>query len=244
MDLNLVSQKENSVGKRDRSGYSTLLFDFDGTLMDTVPSIIESYQHTYRTLTGEPGDVSRILSTIGEPLERGFDAFEPTLRKTAMEVYLKHNREKLDTSVGVFLGIIPALIALKAKNVNLGIVTSKRLESAKRTLDYFEMGSYFDVLITKESTVRHKPAPDPIIKAMEELKAKNPRNTLYIGDSIHDLLCARNAEVDIAIVEWTYMDKAVLKAENPTYWIRRAQDLVDLAADNKTTGDENPEKRV
>jgi pyrophosphatase PpaX len=239
----LISTKEkgtmnksnrNSLGiQKNRSGYKTLLFDFDGTLVDTVPQILESFQHVHETLRGEKGDAEQILATIGMPLEQSFDAFSPDLRDRAIEIYRTHNQRIMRMGTAVFIGIPDMLAQLKAMGIRIGVVTSKRYESAFRTACQFNIERYFDIFIAKESTDEHKPHPAPILRAIKEMKEKYPGepevaagNTLFIGDSVHDLKCARNARVDIGIVEWTRMNKDLLKRENPDYWFASPLEIV------------------
>jgi len=215
--------------------YKTILFDFDGTLVDTIPQIVDSFQYVFLSLTGEKGDEKAILSTIGIPLEEAFYMFDESLRKQAAELYRRHNKARLQSGVSIFLGINEMLETIKNKGINLGIVTSKRHESAKMTAEYFDIYKYFDVFISRDSTKRHKPDPEPIEKAVSELfqrgltkEMPDNENILFVGDSIHDLNCAKNAGIACAIVDWTYMDKEEIKAGNPDYWINKPSDIYRL----------------
>jgi len=227
--------RDDKVDIKSRSAYKTLLFDFDGTLVDTIPQILDSFQYVYMEITGDRVSEDEILETIGQPLENSFDKLDETLRAKAIDLYIEHNISRLANGVGIFLGIKPMLEELKSKNINIGIVTSKRMKSAKVTATQFEIYQLFDVFITKDDTLRHKPYSDPIEKAIEVLNnTKDIRHkvcketTLFIGDSIHDLECARNAGIDIAIVDWTRMDKNKMKQAKPDYWIYKTADLINL----------------
>lgn len=216
--------------------YSVVLFDFDGTIADTVPLIMESFQYVFTLLTGAPGDPQYLLSTIGEPLERTFLVLPEDQREEAMHLYFRYNEEKLASGVGLFIGMVGMLESIRRTGACTGIVTSKRRSVASFTIDQFGLGGYFDVSITKESTVRHKPHPDPILKALEDLGQKfglrtpiDRSDVLFVGDSIHDLRCARNAGVDVAMVDWTYMDKEVLRGEKPEHWVMTAGEIAAMA---------------
>ncbi len=219
----------------NRSEYKTLLFDFDGTLVDTVPQIVDSFQHVFLSLTGKKGNEKEILSTIGMPLEEAFYMFEESLREDAVANYRVHNKSRLNTGVGIFLGINKMLETLKKNNIKLGVVTSKRHDSAKMTAETFDIYKYFDVFISRESTEKHKPDPEPIEKAISELlqlgvleKEFKNENILFVGDSIHDLHCAKNAGIACAIVDWTYMDKEEILKSNPDYWINSPSEIYSL----------------
>ena len=169
------------------------------------------------------------------PLESAFYMFEESLRETAVEMYRKHNKTRLKSGVGIFLGINTMLENLRNNNIYLGVVTSKRHDSAKMTAEYFDIFKYFDVFVSRDSTKKHKPDPEPIEKAVSELlymgapaEAVSNDNILFVGDSIHDLFCAKNAKISCAIVDWTYMIKKEIKRENPDYWINHPSDIYGL----------------
>ena len=206
--------------------YGCVLFDLDGTLLDTVPFILESHQHAWRTCTGSPGDADRILATIGRPLEHAFDDADASLRPRMCETYLEYNQANNDTSVGIFLGVPRMLDALARLGIRTGIVTSKRRGIALRCLRLFDLEGRFDVLVAKEDTDRHKPWPDPLHFAMERLGESDPARVLYVGDSIHDLKSARNAGMPAAIVDWTRMDREELIEASPDLWVMESDDLV------------------
>lgn len=218
-----------------QKSYSVVLFDFDGTIADTVPLIMESFQHVFIALTGSEADEKFLLSTIGEPLERTFRILDESQRAKAMQLYFDYNETALESGVGIFLGIRSMLERIRSIGAYTAIVTSKRLCVAAFTINQFGLGEYFDISIAKESTSRHKPFPDPIFKALESIEQEfdlgepiEKTDVLFVGDSIHDLRCARNANVDIAIVDWTYMDKKELRSEKPEHWICNAEDIVGL----------------
>ncbi|MHB8962016.1 MAG: HAD family hydrolase [Saccharofermentanales bacterium] len=231
-----MTQKSNDAAIiAGKEPYGVILFDFDGTIADTVPLIMESFQHVFITLTGSPADERFLLSTIGEPLERTFRILDERQRSEAMQLYFRYNETALASGVGIFLGVQQMLEKIRSIGAFTAIVTSKRFSVANFTIEQFGLGSYFDTTITRESTARHKPCPDPIFKALENIQSLfaleepvDKAEVLFVGDSIHDLRCARNAGVDAAIVDWTYMDKDELRADNPEHWIYNAEDIADF----------------
>ncbi len=225
----------DSAGPGDTKTYGVILFDFDGTIADTVPLIMESFQHVFRTVTGSSADERFLLSTIGEPLERTFRFLDEGRKAEALRLYFEYNEKALASGVGVFLGIPAMLARIRAAGARTAIVTSKRLSVTQFTLRQFGLDPLFDVTVTRESTARHKPFPDPVDKALEVIGERfspgeevDRQDALFIGDSLHDLLCARNAGVDIAIVDWTYMDKDELRRNRPDHWVYHADDIAGL----------------
>jgi pyrophosphatase PpaX len=215
--------------------YKCFLFDFDGTIADTIPLIMETFAHVFKTLTGQEGDRDFLLSTIGEPLEKTFSVLDEDLRDKALQEYFKYNRTHLEFGVGVFADIIKSIYSLKRQGAVTGLVTSKRYESAFFTIRQFELENMFDVIVTRENTQKHKPDPEPIIEAFRQIQGKYPEKNfdfpeeaIYIGDSIHDLKSAQSAGAGTGIVDWTYMDKRSLKESGPDHWIVSGQEILNL----------------
>jgi pyrophosphatase PpaX len=206
--------------------YPLVLFDLDGTLLDTVPFIAESHQHAWMKHTGHRGDPARILSTIGRPIEFAFDDAAPELRQAMGESYLAHNLAHNDASIGIFLGVPRLLDGLAGIGAKTGIVTSKRRAITMHCLSLFSLAERFDLVVGKEDTVRHKPFPDPLRFAMARMGVGDPARVLYVGDSIHDLKSAQNAGMPCALVGWTRMDRSELDAAGPDFWIDEPDDLV------------------
>lgn len=210
----------------DTLTWDAVLFDFDGTLVDSIPLIVETYQHVFMTHLGHPGDETEIMASIGTPLEAFFHAWPSDLAQAMLDTYMAYNIDHIHTSLGIFLGIPQLLADLRQRGILLGIVTSKRLRSLNKSLDDFELRDYFDLLVTKDDTTRHKPHPEPLLVAMQRLGLSDARRVLYVGDSIHDLQAAINAGCQPVMVGWTRMPRASLHAAHPAIWIEQAADLL------------------
>jgi len=196
---------------------------------------METFKHVFNTLTGKEADRDFLLSTIGEPLEKTFSILDEELQEIALQEYFKFNRTHLEYGVGVFTGIVKSIRVLKGRGAVTGLVTSKRYESAFFTIRQFELEDMFDVIVTRENTEKHKPHPDPVTEALRQIQDKYPKKgfdfpkeAIYIGDSIHDLKSAQNAGAGAGIVDWTCMDKELLKAGGPDHWFVSAQEILNL----------------
>ncbi len=222
--------------------YKYLLFDFDGTVADTIPVILESFQHVFIKFTGKPVDEAYILSTIGLPLEAAFETLPAEDRQAAFDSYIEYNFTRMDTGVTIFFELMDSIRALRAQGVRTGLVTSKRRKSAFHTIERFDLEKDFDVIVVREDTVRHKPHPDPVYKALEDFEKEAglgpvlKEEVLFIGDSVHDVLSARSAGLKTVIVDWTYMDKEELRNSRPDYWLYRAKDLEKLTETGEIDG--------
>ncbi len=213
--------------------YDVILYDFDGTLADTVPMIVKSFRIAYREVLGREEDEAFLLSTIGLPLQEAFRRETPDAAEKLLIAYKAANAALLETEVKIFDGITDGLSILRDMGVRQAVVTSKRREPALFTMKQFALEPYFELLIAREDTDSHKPNPEPIFAAAERLGQKDLSRVLYVGDSVHDLRCANNAGVDAAAVEWTYMPREELVAEKPKYWLSRLSDLSCILSDTE-----------
>lgn len=207
-----------------------ILFDFDGTLVNTNDVIVASWQHTYKHYLGHEVPVEHITACFGEPLlltmAREFPGVDP---KESADVYRSFQVKNADRLVTIFPGIKELLADLKEAGYVLGIVTSRTRESALRYMDMFDITSYFSDLITCDDTTVHKPNPEPLLLAMSRLGAE-PAESLMIGDSPFDIKCANNAGVDSVMVNWriTCDETSLIADAKVDYWIHQPSDLVEL----------------
>jgi len=198
-----------------------VLFDVDGTLLDTIPLIVETYHAIFQQFLGHSGDDKAILASIGLPLDTFLHDVSPEHAAAMKVAYLDYNHTRLDTHVAVFRGILPMLADLQARGIPLGVVTSKRHDSAARSLAQFGLLAFFQTVITKDSTRRHKPYADPLFAAMKELGLDDPSRIVYVGDSLHDHYSARAAGCRSVLVGWTKMPVQDLLAAGPDLWLER-----------------------
>ncbi len=207
-----------------------ILFDFDGTLVNTNDVILASWQHTYRHYLGHEMPVEHITSCFGEPLlltmEREFPGVDP---QESADVYRQFQMENADKLVTIFPGIKELLADLKAAGYVLGIVTSRTRESALRYMNMFDITSYFSDLVTCDDTTIHKPNPEPLLLAMSKLGA-SAEESIMIGDSPFDIKCANNAGVDSVMVNWriTCDETSMIDDAKVDYWIQKPAELVEL----------------
>lgn len=210
--------------------YDTILFDFDGTVMDTNHVIIQSWQHTFRTLRNQEQDVEKIIRTFGEPLETTVKHLFPDVPvQDVVEIYRNYHRDNFGELIDVFPGIRELLQELKARDYKTGLVTSRLRQTTMQGLEKYELASYFDVIITADDTSKHKPDPEPINIALERLKSA-PEQSMMLGDTMFDIRCAKNAGVDSVLVGWALAvsDEDKNGSDAPNYMIEKAEDLLEL----------------
>lgn len=181
---------------------NTVIFDFDGTLIDTNDVILASWQHTYRHFLGHDVPIEHITKTFGEPLMKTMEREFPDVAPAeSAEVYRSYQRQMAKDMVKLFPGIVEMLEAVKAKGYKMGIVTSRTYESTMSYLEMFDIGKYFDGLVSCDDTNIHKPNPEPLLMGLSKVGA-SPEEAIMVGDSIFDIKCANNAGVKAVLVDW------------------------------------------
>lgn len=208
---------------------TTVLFDLDGTLIDSISLILSSYRHTLKVHRGETPSDDVWLAGLGTPLWTQFRLFTDDEDEIAAMVatYREHNFAHHDAMVHPYDGVLDAVNALHARGVRLGIVTSKKREGAHRGLQHCGFGDVFDVVVAADDVERHKPDPEPVRFALAQLGVQ-PSDAVFVGDSPHDLVAGRAAGVRTAAVGWGPFARGTLEAEEPDYWIERPAELSSL----------------
>lgn len=204
----------------------TVLFDLDGTLIDTNELIITSFEHTFKhynlTYTRE-----EVMGFNGPPLIETFQKINPAKADLMMETYREHNLYNHDHFVKAFSNVLETIEKLRDNHIQLGIVTTKMSKSVNMGLSLTGLDKFFETVITLDDVVHPKPHPEPVMKAMKELNAKADA-TLMVGDNFHDIDSGRNAGVKTAGVAWSQKGKEHLLEYNPTYMLEDIRDLLKI----------------
>ena len=181
----------------------TILFDFDGTIMDTNQVIIDSWQETFRKLENREEDLDVILATFGEPLEGTMRGFFPDIPlEESLPIYRDYQRDNFLSSIHLFPGIRELLDELLQRQVKLALVTSRLKFTTDQALEKYDLGKYFGYVVTADDVTRHKPDPQSIEIALEKIGSV-PERSVMIGDSKYDIMCAHNAGVRSVLVAWS-----------------------------------------
>lgn len=209
---------------------SVVLFDLDGTLVDSVALILKSFHYSLNQM-GLHAEDEEILSTVGLPLREVCFDLAGERGEEMFKCYVDYQEAIHDLNVKEYAGATDLLEHLKERGCGRGIVTSKRRDFAKRGLAITGLDKYMEVIVAFEDTVAHKPEPEPVQKALAALGA-GPEKTLYVGDSPYDIRCGKNAGVYTAAVTWGVSTEEQLLKEQPHMIAHDWQELKDFITHN------------
>jgi pyrophosphatase PpaX len=207
----------------------TVLFDLDGTLIDSVRLILDSYHHTLARHGLPPRSDADWLKGVGTPLSAQFSEWRdsPEVLEAMIATYREYNLKHHDRMVTIYPGVIEAVRDVKAAGIQTGLVTSKNRQGALRGLKLVGLDALMDVMVCADEVTNPKPHPEPVEKAVRLLGA-DPASTVYVGDSVHDMQSGRAAGVKTAAALWGPFGKEYLAAAGPDYWLETPADLVRL----------------
>ncbi|MYL56975.1 pyrophosphatase PpaX [Virgibacillus halodenitrificans] len=204
----------------------TILFDLDGTLIDTNELITASFEHTFKkhnlSFTKE-----EIMGFNGPPLLDTFHNIDPERADVLVKTYREHNLAEHDRYVKAFPYAVETIQKLKNSGKKVGIVSTKMAKSVHMGLTLTGLEPLFNTIITYDDVQHAKPHPEPVIKAMKELDADGT-STLMVGDNYHDIVAGKNAGVQTAGVSWAHKGRDSLLAYKPTYMLEDMRDLLKI----------------
>jgi pyrophosphatase PpaX len=208
--------------------FPVVLFDLDGTLIDSGPIILASMQHATKTVLGREIAYEELAATVGgQGLVSQMQALDPDRVDELIEAYRLHN-DPLHDTLQAFDEVLALVPTLREQGRKLGIVTAKRHRTVALAADRFPELHSFDVVIGYEDTERHKPDPDPVLVALDRLGA-TPAEAAYVGDSPFDIRAAKAAGAFAIAVGWggIHADERLL-AEEPDAFVREPRELLDV----------------
>lgn len=208
--------------------YPYILFDLDGTIVDTNELILQSFEHTLKEFF--PGQYTRadILPHMGKTLVTQMGIWgEQSQVQDMIETYRKFNLEQHDRLVAIFPNVQETLKKLHHMGCKMAIVTSKMRLTADMALKMFDLEPYMSAVITLDDTDKHKPEPEPLLLAMQKIGA-SPEQTLMVGDSPYDILGGQAAGTATCGVAWSLRGPEGLKDYKPDFIIENITELLEI----------------
>ncbi|HUP32799.1 MAG TPA: HAD-IA family hydrolase [Gaiellaceae bacterium] len=206
--------------------FPVVLFDFDGTVLDSGAIILASMRHATLTVLGRDFEDEVLMAAVGGAgLNEQMRLLDETRVDELVRVYRAHN-EPLHSELVCCAGMEDALAQLKREGRRLGLVTAKRRVTVALAFEHVELEHLFDVVVGSDDTERHKPDPAPITHALELLDA--PANdAVYVGDSPFDIRAAKAAGVHAVAVTWGGIHpRELLEGERPDAVVDTAEELL------------------
>jgi len=207
--------------------FPVVLFDFDGTVVDSGAIILASMRHATREVLGRDFDDAELLQAVGGPgLEAQMAVFAPERVDELVRVYRAHN-EPLHDELEACAGMEDVLVRLHERGQRLGIVTAKRRSTVELGFARVPVSHLFETVVGGDETEKHKPDPEPLLLAAERMAA-DPRDCAYVGDSPFDIRAAKAAGMHAVAVTWGRIhDRTRLEREEPDAIVETAEELLE-----------------
>ena len=221
------------------TGYDPVIFDLDGTVVDTVELIRDSFRYTVKKVLGRELPESVMLAGVGQPLMPQMQALSPEHAQELYDVYREYNHRRHDELIKPYDGMQAALAQLRAAGRRLGIVTSKSRDTTAMAFRSVGMRDLFGEVVTATDSSAHKPSPEPVLLCVEKLGGV-PAEAIFIGDAPVDIVAGTAAGLATAAVTWGLFSRDELVAANPTFVLDSPQQIVALCLDGRVCIGERP----
>ncbi|MEC0665407.1 pyrophosphatase PpaX [Priestia flexa] len=204
---------------------NTVLFDLDGTLIDTNELIISSFMHTLNHYYPEQYKREDVLSFMGPPLYDTFVQMDKERVHEMIDTYRTHNLSHHDELVTEFAGVFETVKWLHDQKYKLAIVTTKQINTVMLGLKLTKLDQFFDVIVAIDDVQHAKPHPEPVEKALVLLNAQ-PEEAVMVGDNHHDILSGKNAGTKTAGVAWSAKGREHIASYEPDVILEEMKDLI------------------
>jgi len=207
--------------------FPVVLFDLDGTVVDSGAIILASMRHATREVLGQEFGDDELLQAVGGPgLEAQMAVFAPDQADELVRVYRAHN-EPLHDELEACVGMEDVLVRLHREGRRLGLVTAKRRATVELAFARVPLGHLFETVVGGDETEKHKPDPEPLLLAARRMNA-DPGETAYVGDSPFDVRAAKSAGMHAVAVTWGRIhDRRRLEREKPDAIVDTAEELLE-----------------
>ena len=207
-----------------------VLFDLDGTLIDSERLILSSYRHTMQEHLGHVPPEEVWKSTIGQPLVVQMKMFTDSEDEAAamIRTYVDHNLAHHDDYVLPFPGVRSMVEVVRESGRSLGIVTSKKRRATHMGLARCDLpAEWFEAVVTADDVDRYKPEPEPVLEALGRLGIYADE-AMFVGDSTHDMRSGRAAGVTTAAALWGPYSRDQLEPTMPDLWLDEPGELLEV----------------
>ena len=221
----------HSAKRRHPSRPAAVLFDLDGTLIDSISLILGSMRHAFAKCERVIPTDEEWLTGVGIPLRTMFQRYAPEDVEIdrLIAAYREHQLANHDNLVRCYEEVPATLAALEQAGHPMAVVTSKGDVLARRGLELVGIAGYFKTIVSCDSCTRHKPHPEPVLTALERL-GYEPDEALFVGDSVHDIEAGNAAGVETVAALWGPFSREQLAVARPDRFIERVGELLQVLA--------------
>lgn len=210
-----------------------VLFDLDGTIVNTNELIISSFMHALKENNLPPLTREQIIPHMGTTLQQQMSVFSGLVDTSVLELsYRAYNNAHHDELIGSFPHVNETMDELVRRGMKLGIVTTKIRPTTLKALELFDLLKYMETIVTVTDVVHPKPHAEPVLTAIRSLNV-DPLKTLMVGDSVVDIQSAQAAGVRVAAVAWSLKGEETLRKYDPDYIIHDMTDLLTIVEQGK-----------
>ena len=216
--------------------YDYVIFDFDGTVVDTGEGILKSLQYSFREMGREVPELDDLKKFIGPPIYYSYTIYYGVSEEEVGE-YIKKYRERYKVKgiyeCELYDGMTQLLDSLKAKGIKIGIASSKPMHLIYSVADYLKITDKFDAIVgVKIDDSNHSSKTQLVLDAMTEMGATDKSKVLMVGDRLYDIDGANGAGVDSCGAIWGYGNEEEFREHNATYIAYKTTDVYELAVNN------------
>ena len=201
-----------------------VIFDLDGTVLDSVELIVDSFDHAVWSVLGRRPTREDAIRHVGKPLLEQMEFIDEVRAQELVDAYRAFNHREHDRRVRLYPGMADLLLRLRARGARLALVTSKSRPTTEMAFRVTGVGELFEEVMCAGETTYHKPHPEPLLRVLESLGA-TPGSAVYIGDSPYDLQAAARAGIRSVGVTWGVFPEEDLAAESPDRLVHTMQEL-------------------
>jgi len=209
----------------------TVLFDLDGTLIDSIELILRSAQFAFEKLGRPCPPDEEWLAGVGIPLFTMFGRYarDEADCRALIAAYREFQYANHDRLVRCYADVVGTVESLRARGHEMAVVTSKSESLAMRGLALVGLAKYMDTIVGCDSSSRHKPDPEPVRIALHRLDCR-PEDAIFVGDSVYDVLAGNAAGVHTVAATWGAFSRADLEPGKPNAYIATVSELTELVA--------------
>jgi len=206
---------------------NTILFDLDGTLINTNELIIASFMHTLEKYYPNQYQREHVIPFMGPTLVESFSTVDQERVEELIAEYRQFNIKMHDEFVEEYETVFETVEALHNKGYKIGIVTTKARNVVEMGLNFSRLKQFFDTVITIDDVKNAKPHPEPIQLALKKLNS-TPEETIMVGDNYHDIEGGKNAGTKTAGVAWSLKGKDFLETYQPDFMLEKMSDILQI----------------